>query len=878
MASSESISINRNHVIRSFKRMVNNQTAYKLILIWGEEGIGKTFIINELYKYCKESNIRVVSLDLEPRLIGTDQVQFRIMKKIRDALEDAQIIKAENYSGLVNDIWGIRRGEFRNLICSYFDLKELIIWCNDKSIQHEDFNNTKSQFVDELISHLCNNFLLSDFIDYLNQERSNIDWLEFKYFIPEEILKLKKIGDLLDIILSLTNFFSEKSSIEKATMLFCQALANHIDTNLIILIDNFDLENERFDYYLWFREELLEILVKTDTFFFVMASNKKFKTFDGRVNEKWLETHELPKFDSSDIKTILDFHGLNLTHEEQYRLLTETNGLPRDVIIRVNDILINKGERSQNRKSLQHNLGIFDEIIYDLLESSNKETRLAFLASSVPHKFNESILASILDKEPIKVNDLFRRIIKYEETLLSSNQDGCFYYKKEEIRALFLATLKQEPSTYELFHQRAATHFFKELISLLNKKNTLTRFTDKNTINDLLDNFYYLILDDPLCVELCCEACYHIMGHNKTIGFDQLEKLYLFFEEYEDNNAGNTILSYLRDYLVDLSEEQALLIQYYDARLRKHAGDWDGSLKSLEELYEKEKSSNLSFKICMTLGEISYSLQNLQDARKYYEVALDFSKQIVVDDSILIDLMNHLGEVCQKIFDLQQAEGYHKNALDLSSRTESSLPLDKAKSLTYLAKLYWRQRSWKEAIKSCNEALIIYEELDYQPGKVEVINVLGIIHHMKGEWDDAMDYYNKSLALLHEDGSSPNYLLSEVYILSNIIELLLRQGKWLKVEGLIKRYIQTSDKIHDPRMIARGFWLEGMLHEGRGEWIKAIMSYNSALKKYSGFTDPVHIGEIHISMSNVYSKQGKWERALDHLNSASLYWGKLTRV
>src|SRR5262249_16004454 len=70
-------------------------------------------------------------------------------------------------------------------------------------------------------------------------------------------------------------------------------------------------------------------------------------------------------------------------------------------------------------------------------------------------------------------------------------------------------------------------------------------------------------------------------------------------------------------------------------------------------------------------------------------------------------------------------------------------------------------------------ALALYEELDDPKGQASALNNLGIDAYYEGEWEDALDRYERSRKLYERIGDMPNVGMTT----NNIGEILSDQGR-----------------------------------------------------------------------------------------------------
>jgi class 3 adenylate cyclase/tetratricopeptide (TPR) repeat protein len=84
-------------------------------------------------------------------------------------------------------------------------------------------------------------------------------------------------------------------------------------------------------------------------------------------------------------------------------------------------------------------------------------------------------------------------------------------------------------------------------------------------------------------------------------------------------------------------------------------------------------------------------------------------------------------------------------------------------------------------------ALALFEELDDLPGQSGVLNMLGMFSYFRGEWDKALELYQRAQATVHRTG---NAVMDAIYV-SNIGEIALDQGRLEDAE----RHFENASRV-----------------------------------------------------------------------------------
>jgi predicted ATPase/class 3 adenylate cyclase len=68
---------------------------------------------------------------------------------------------------------------------------------------------------------------------------------------------------------------------------------------------------------------------------------------------------------------------------------------------------------------------------------------------------------------------------------------------------------------------------------------------------------------------------------------------------------------------------------------------------------------------------------------------------------------------------------------------------------------------YQEAVKSCQEGLAIFQELGYEPGMAQALNILGELARPVGDYQRAREYYEASLAVCRQTGEKVRQIMMQ---------------------------------------------------------------------------------------------------------------------
>lgn len=117
------------------------------------------------------------------------------------------------------------------------------------------------------------------------------------------------------------------------------------------------------------------------------------------------------------------------------------------------------------------------------------------------------------------------------------------------------------------------------------------------------------------------------------------------------------------------------------------------------------------------------------------------------------------GVTCDAIADYEHAQGRQDEAL---SRNWQSLrryqaagrPAGQAQALNNIGWHLAGQQEYEQALTYCQQALVIFREIDDLNNQAHTCDSLGFIYRHRGRWEQAIEYYQHALDLLRATGDA----------------------------------------------------------------------------------------------------------------------------
>ena len=151
-------------------------------------------------------------------------------------------------------------------------------------------------------------------------------------------------------------------------------------------------------------------------------------------------------------------------------------------------------------------------------------------------------------------------------------------------------------------------------------------------------------------------------------------------------------------------------------------------------------------------GNIYYITGNLNDAKRYYEDAINFSEREDLKEvrkkAVLQARSAALGLIYSDKGDLDKALEYHQQALKI--HREIGYKQGEASDLGNIGLIYSDKGDLDKALEYHQQALKIDREIGYKQGEASDLGNIGLIYRAKGDLDKALEYHQQALKVFIE--------------------------------------------------------------------------------------------------------------------------------
>lgn len=164
---------------------------------------------------------------------------------------------------------------------------------------------------------------------------------------------------------------------------------------------------------------------------------------------------------------------------------------------------------------------------------------------------------------------------------------------------------------------------------------------------------------------------------------------------------------------------------------------------------------------------------------------------------------------------------------------------------------------YERALNTARFIQSVAERIDDRTGVARAVQLIGNVHQSRSEYDEALEYYRKSLPLME----AAKYQRGIAYVYTNIGLIHRLQGDLDTALEFYQRGLKVSEATGDKRSAANALNLTGVIHRLQGNGSLALDYFQKALTLFeeAGF-QPGVAGMLN-NIGGLYLQQGQYELA-----------------
>ena len=273
-----------------------------------------------------------------------------------------------------------------------------------------------------------------------------------------------------------------------------------------------------------------------------------------------------------------------------------------------------------------------------------------------------------------------------------------------------------------------------------------------------------------------------------------------------------------------------------------------------------------SYQVHQGLGDVLVFVGEYQSAREHYQIALDVlgssvPEQFITEQSTL---QRKIGTTFERQGDYERALVHLKGAWASVEYKKPSLQVEKAEVLNEIGWIQFLRGNFDKAGKDLTDALELVETSRKFDVIASIHNRLGAVAYHQRRYDKSSEHVRKSLALRETIGD-----MAGVARLYNNLGLLgLIRGDLRDSEINFTRSIEILERIGDAEGIALSFTNLGLVQYDRGDFDSAETSLHKSLAVSQQIGHRFYRGRALMYLGRLKAAQGQYEQAETYLNES----------
>ncbi|MEZ4772584.1 MAG: adenylate/guanylate cyclase domain-containing protein [Bacteroidia bacterium] len=168
--------------------------------------------------------------------------------------------------------------------------------------------------------------------------------------------------------------------------------------------------------------------------------------------------------------------------------------------------------------------------------------------------------------------------------------------------------------------------------------------------------------------------------------------------------------------------------------------------------------------------------------------------------------------------------------------------------------------NYPQALEYFQKSLAIQEEPGDKKGIAKNLNNIGLIYMSQGNYPRALEYLQKSQAIKEELGDKKSIATS----LGNIGLIYHEQGNYPRALEYYQKSLAIKEELGDKKSIAGGLVNIGIIYYGQGNYPSALEYYQKSLTIFEELGDKIGIATSLGNIGHIYSDQGNSPLALEY--------------
>ena len=212
----------------------------------------------------------------------------------------------------------------------------------------------------------------------------------------------------------------------------------------------------------------------------------------------------------------------------------------------------------------------------------------------------------------------------------------------------------------------------------------------------------------------------------------------------------------------------------------------------------------------------------------------------------------------------QPDSAFHYAQIIYKMAEEENLSKYKAKALNIQGTSLGIRGNYQEALQYYNRGLSLYKDIGDKNGIASSLGSIATIYQDQGNYPKAIEYNAQCLKRFEAMGDNANMAI----VLNNIGTLYKQQGEVSKAMDYYARCLKIDEELNDQNSMALTIINIGLIHLNKGDYAEGMNKFTQALKIFERFGNKTNMASTLNKMGVVYDIQGEPLLAKEHFEKS----------
>jgi signal transduction histidine kinase len=243
------------------------------------------------------------------------------------------------------------------------------------------------------------------------------------------------------------------------------------------------------------------------------------------------------------------------------------------------------------------------------------------------------------------------------------------------------------------------------------------------------------------------------------------------------------------------------------------------------------------------------------------------SLELLVDKKEGIEKVNLLNKISYKYWNISPSKGIEFGELGLKEAISNDYQKGKANSYNNIGVNYWAKGDFEIALSFYYKSLEIGEELNDDNLTSACINNIAMIYSRLKQYDKAIELYKSA----EQIAVSLENVHDQIKYNNNIGNVFMRMGKYEEASLYFSPNLELSKQLDDSYLIALSYQNLGLTYYRQGNLEEAIIYFIEAFDMFLDISNLTYASDASRHIGSIYTKQQKYPQALKFLTKAKKF-------